>query len=161
MDGISYRKRLFLPKEGLSAESSCFCRNTERPNQNRKSFCRISAEIFGRKATEMLYRSPTGKIVNGSLSYNVTLSVRLASQNGWLVTSAETVLIRSVNGNWRRDWLSIRLSVRTHRLFLARKARCRRQKSIVFVRNSVYYKKRVQRSGNFFPLREKERNWGN
>ena len=53
------RKRLFLPKEHLSAETASFCRKTERTFLIRKSFCRISAEIFGRKAAERPFRLTT------------------------------------------------------------------------------------------------------
>ena len=55
----AYRKRLFLQKEPLSAETASFCRKTERAFLIRKSFCRISAEIFGRKATGRLFRLTT------------------------------------------------------------------------------------------------------
>ena len=53
------RKRLFLPKEALSAETASFCRKAERAFLIRKSFCRISAEIFGRKAAERPFRLTT------------------------------------------------------------------------------------------------------
>ena len=55
----AYRKKLFLQKEPLSAETASFCRKTERAFLIRKSFCRISAEIFGRKATGRLFRLTT------------------------------------------------------------------------------------------------------